>query len=201
MKIIISDCGIIYFMLGYRIILPAVLLIIFGFSGYQIKSKGEVLGIVVIPSLTPIPTSTPTPTLTPTPTNTPTPTITSTPTFTPTPTHTPTPMQRSDFEEYFDKYVPSDQYGFSKYLMNKYAQLNSNIYNLRVFSVFGKYEDWRYRFISKACCCAIMDLPIIINQNVVYDFLYIDDLVRLFETAVNKIGQARGEVFNVGGGS
>lgn len=98
-------------------------------------------------------------------------------------------------EEYFDKYVPSDQYGFSKYLMNKYAQLNSNIYNLRVFSVFGKYEDWRYRFISKACCCAIMDLPIIINQNVVYDFLYIDDLARIVKWFIEN--KMREQAYNV----
>ena len=98
-------------------------------------------------------------------------------------------------EEYFDKYVPSDQYGFSKYLMNKYALLNSNIYNLRVFSVFGKYEDWRYRFISKACCCAIMDLPIIINQNVVYDFLYIDDLARIVKWFIEN--KMREQAYNV----
>jgi CDP-paratose 2-epimerase len=35
----------------------------------------------------------------------------------------------------------------------------------------------------------------------VRDVLYIDDLVRLFETAVNKIKTARGKIYNVGGGT
>lgn len=82
-------------------------------------------------------------------------------------------------EDYFDQHVPVDQYGFSKYIMTKYTQLSSNIYNLRLFGVFGKYDDWRTRFIPNACCHAVQDLPVRINQNVFFDFLYIDDLVKI----------------------
>lgn len=82
-------------------------------------------------------------------------------------------------EDYFDRHLPSDQYGFSKYIMNKYAQSGRNIYNLRLFAVFGKYEDWRVRFISNACCSAILDMPIVINRNNSFDFLYITDLVNI----------------------
>lgn len=82
-------------------------------------------------------------------------------------------------EDYFDTHVPKDQSGFSKYLMTKHAQRSSNIYNLRPFGVFGKYEDWRIRFISNAICHVIHDLPIRINQNVFFDYLYIDDLVKI----------------------
>jgi len=82
-------------------------------------------------------------------------------------------------EDYFDRYVPLDQYGFSKYIMNKYAQLNSNIYNLRLFGVFGKYDDWRTRFIPNACCNALFSLPVVIKKNVFFDYLHIDDLVNL----------------------
>ncbi|MDD5155310.1 MAG: NAD(P)-dependent oxidoreductase [Candidatus Omnitrophica bacterium] len=82
-------------------------------------------------------------------------------------------------EDYFDRYVPQDQYGFSKYIMNKYTQLSTNIYNLRLFAVFGKYEDWRVRFISNACCRAALGLPITVNQNVFFDYMYIDDLINI----------------------
>ena len=82
-------------------------------------------------------------------------------------------------EEYFDTFVPTDQYGFSKYIMNKHANGSDNIYNLRIFGVFGELDDWRYRFISNACCKAAFDLPIIIKQNSLFDFLYIDDLIRV----------------------
>ena len=84
-------------------------------------------------------------------------------------------------EDYFDRFVPPDQYGFSKYIMAKYAQANKGIYNLRLFGVFGKYEDWRVRFISNACCQAVCGMKIKINQDARFDFLYIDDLVRITE--------------------
>ena len=84
-------------------------------------------------------------------------------------------------ETYFDTHVPGDPYGYSKYIMSQYAQSSRNIYNLRLFGVFGKYDDWRYRFIPNACCQALFDLPITIKQNAVYDFLFIDDLVKIVE--------------------
>ncbi|MDY6879101.1 MAG: NAD(P)-dependent oxidoreductase [Thermodesulfobacteriota bacterium] len=82
-------------------------------------------------------------------------------------------------EDYFDVHVPNDPYGFSKYLMSKYTQIDSNIYNLRLFGVFGKYDDWRYRFIPNVCCQAVFDMPITINENAIFDFLYIDDLLKI----------------------
>ena len=89
-------------------------------------------------------------------------------------------------EDYFDIHVPQDQYGFSKYIMTKYAKLTPGIYNLRLFAVFGKYEDWRVRFISNACCQAALNLPITVRENKFYDFLYIDDLVRVVEWFINN---------------
>jgi GDP-L-fucose synthase len=89
-------------------------------------------------------------------------------------------------ENYFDQHVPSDQYGFSKYIMTKYAQVNSNIYNLRLFGVFGKYDDWRTRFIPNACCHAALNLPIKINQNRFFDHIYIGDLVQIVKWFINN---------------
>lgn len=79
-------------------------------------------------------------------------------------------------EEYFDSHVPRDSYGFSKYIMRKYVGFSENIYNLCLFGIFGKYEDWEIRFISNACCKAVYGLPISIKQNVVFDYMHIDDL-------------------------
>jgi len=98
-------------------------------------------------------------------------------------------------ENYFDKYVPEDQYGFSKYIMTKYAYLSNNIYNLRLFAVFGKYENWSYRVISNLCCKAILNLPLIIHQNKSFDFLYIDDLVRIVKWFIDN--KSRHKVYNV----
>lgn len=97
-------------------------------------------------------------------------------------------------EDYFDRNVPSDPYGLSKYVMTKHTQASRNIYNLRVFGLFGKYDDWRTRFISNACCHAVLDLPIRINRNVRFDHLYIDDLCRIVEWSV--MNRLRHPVYN-----
>ncbi|MEW6102080.1 MAG: NAD(P)-dependent oxidoreductase [Candidatus Omnitrophota bacterium] len=89
-------------------------------------------------------------------------------------------------EDYFDRHVPQDQYGFSKYIMNKFARLSENIYNFRLFAVFGKYDDYRVRFVSYACAAAALSLPITIEKNVSFDYLYIDDLVNITEWFINK---------------
>lgn len=82
-------------------------------------------------------------------------------------------------EEYFDTYVPADDYGFSKYIMAKYIKNVQNIYDLRLFGCFGKYEDWRIRFISNAICKVIYNLDITMNKNVFFDYLYINDLPKI----------------------
>jgi len=98
-------------------------------------------------------------------------------------------------EEYFDLYVPQDDYGFSKYIISKYTERSRNIYNLRLFGVFGKYEDWEIRFISNACCKAIYSLPIAIRQNLFIDYLDIEDLIKITEWF---IGNDAGErIYNV----
>ena len=82
-------------------------------------------------------------------------------------------------EAFFDTCVPTDDYGFAKYIAAKYTETADNIYNLRLFGVFGKYEVWDVRFISNAICRAMYDMPITLRQNVRFDYLYIDDLADL----------------------
>ena len=82
-------------------------------------------------------------------------------------------------EDYFDTRVPRDPYGFSKYICAKYIERSERVVNLRLFGVFGAYEDYTVRFISNACCRALKGLPIVLRQDVVFDYLYIKDLVKL----------------------
>lgn len=79
-------------------------------------------------------------------------------------------------EEYFDSYIPRDSYGFSKYVMSKNCKADKNIYDLRLFGVYGKYEEWERRFISNAICRALKGKAITIQKNVYFDYLWIDDL-------------------------
>lgn len=84
-------------------------------------------------------------------------------------------------EEDFGKNMPVDPYGFTKYIMNKNSAQSINIYNLRLFGIFGKYEFWQSKFISNLCCKAVFDLPLTIRQNCWFDFLYINDLPSIVE--------------------
>jgi GDP-L-fucose synthase len=98
-------------------------------------------------------------------------------------------------EEYFDTYVPQDNYGFSKYIISKHIECSKNIYNLRLFGMFGKYEDWEIRFISNACCKAVHDLPITIKQNLFFDYMDINDLLKITDWFMHN--DARGKVYNI----
>ena len=89
-------------------------------------------------------------------------------------------------EEYIESYIPQDQYGFSKHIMNKVANESGNVYNLRLFGVFGKFDDWRYRFISNACCKAALGMPITINKNVRFDYMDIEDLASVTRCIIDS---------------
>ncbi|HSV43360.1 MAG TPA: NAD(P)-dependent oxidoreductase [Candidatus Bathyarchaeia archaeon] len=102
-------------------------------------------------------------------------------------------------EDYFDQHVPEDQYGLSKYVMTKHALQSKNIYNLRLFGLFGKYDDWRYRFIPNACARAVLNLPITINQNKRFDFLLIDDLAPVVRWVIQ--GHPKNKVYHVCSGT
>ena len=79
-------------------------------------------------------------------------------------------------EEDFGDIIPADEYGLYKYALTKMLPSYKNIYNLRLFGIFGKYEDWQIRFISNAICKTIFDRDITIKKNVYFDYLYIEDL-------------------------
>ena len=60
--------------------------------------------------------------------------------------------------------------------MNTIARGTRNIYNLRLFGIFGKYEPWHIKFLSNLCCKAVFGLPLTVRRDCHFDFLYIEDL-------------------------
>lgn len=84
-------------------------------------------------------------------------------------------------ESFFDSHVPADAYGYSKYVISKYIERADNIICLRIFGLYGKYEDYTYKFISNAIIKNLLGLPIVINQNVRFDYLYVGDFCRIVE--------------------
>lgn len=99
-------------------------------------------------------------------------------------------------ELYFGKHIPSDIYGFSKYVIAKDIESTPrNIYNLRVFGIYGKYEDFKRRFISNNICRVLCGLDLSINQNMYFDYLYVSDFSRIVEIFINK--KATKRTYNV----
>lgn len=84
-------------------------------------------------------------------------------------------------DDYCDGGLPGNDYGLAKYIIAQNIRNSKNIYNLRIFGLFGKYENWKATFISGACCKAIKSLPITIRQNVYFDYLYIDDFCKIIK--------------------
>ncbi len=101
-------------------------------------------------------------------------------------------------ESFFGVSIPGDEYGLYKYVCARCAEHVDYITHLRLFAVYGKYEDYRIRFISNAICKALLDLPITIKQNVVFDYLYIDDFVVILDEVIKSPTSER--IFNVGSG-
>lgn len=89
-------------------------------------------------------------------------------------------------EEDFKNEIPFSDYAFAKYVTGRQILQSKNIYNLRIFGLFGKYENWKSAFISGACCKAVKGLPLTIRQNVYFDYLYISDFCRIVKILMEK---------------
>ena len=97
-------------------------------------------------------------------------------------------------ENDFGKNIPKDYYGYSKYLITKKILQKENIVNLTLFGCYGKYE-LSSRFPSYAINQNLKKEDIVINQNVFFDYLYIDDLCKVVECFINN--KPKSKIINV----
>lgn len=99
--------------------------------------------------------------------------------------------------------IPTTQYGLAKYIIGQEIESGiygaENIYNLRIFGLFGKYENWKTTFISGACCKALKNLPITIRQNVYFDYLYINDFCKMLKKFIS-IEKPKYHTYNITSG-
>lgn len=91
-------------------------------------------------------------------------------------------------ETYFDAHVPTDEHGYSKYVTATYIERAEAITELRIFGIFGRYEDYAIRFISNAICKTLFDLPVTLRQDRLFDYLYIDDLPQVVDRFMDRGG-------------
>ncbi|HIP13129.1 MAG TPA: NAD(P)-dependent oxidoreductase [Arcobacter sp.] len=95
--------------------------------------------------------------------------------------------------------MPLDAYGFYKSITSKYIERANNIVQLRIFGAYGEYENYRFRFISNAIVKNLLHLPITINKNVFFDYIYIDDLTKIITWFINN--EAKEKIYNVVSGT
>lgn len=85
-------------------------------------------------------------------------------------------------EEFFGRSIPEDEHGFFRYICGKYIEgCLDDVYDLRVFGIYGRYEDYAIRFISNMICKAIFDLPLTMHQDRNFDYLFIEDLMPVLD--------------------
>lgn len=76
---------------------------------------------------------------------------------------------------------PTDYYGQSKYLIRTLVQGEKNITIARFFNAFGYFED-ENRFVKANLLRYINKLPMIINQNLIFDAFYALDSIPFIES-------------------
>ncbi len=91
-------------------------------------------------------------------------------------------MNRTE-EELFT--VPTDYYGFSKYVIYNRSLQYSNVYNFRVFNIFHANEE-PDRFIKKCFIAKQNNTDITIFEDKYFDFVYEDDFVKIIKYYVDN---------------
>jgi GDP-L-fucose synthase len=82
-------------------------------------------------------------------------------------------------EDEIGRCMPADPYGLAKLLCNEDGRRRARITNLRLFGVYGPHEGYLFRFISNSIVKTLLEMDIVVRQDVVFDYLYIEDLVRV----------------------
>lgn len=98
-------------------------------------------------------------------------------------------------EEDYLKSQPLDEYGFYKSITSKYIEKSQRIVQLRIFGAYGEYENYRFKFITNAIVKNLLKLPIVINKNVYFDYIYIDDLVKMIDWVIHN--EIKEKIYNV----
>lgn len=84
--------------------------------------------------------------------------------------------------------LPYDLYGQSKLQIAQKIKGQKDVLCLNIFACYG-YGEKQSRFPSYAINQAIRNLPIEINQNVVFDYLFVEDMQKIISYFIENIPQ------------
>ena len=94
--------------------------------------------------------------------------------------------------------LPVDEYGLYKSITSRYIEKTDKIVQLRIFGAYGENENYRFKFISNAIVKNLLHLPITINKNVFFDYIYINDLLKMIDFFIHN--EAKEKIYNVSTG-
>lgn len=89
-------------------------------------------------------------------------------------------------EDYLGVHIPADSQGFSKFVIASYAKHLEDVVTLRLFGIFGKYEDYRYKFISNTITKRLAGLDVTLFRDAIYDYLDVTDFCSIIEQLFNR---------------
>jgi GDP-L-fucose synthase len=81
--------------------------------------------------------------------------------------------------------VPTDYYGFSKYMIYKRSLQHNNMYNFRIFNIFHANEE-PDRFIKTCFLSKQNDRPFNIFEDKYFDFVYEDDFIKIVKHYIDN---------------
>ncbi|MGN0018181.1 MAG: NAD-dependent epimerase/dehydratase family protein [Candidatus Gastranaerophilaceae bacterium] len=83
-------------------------------------------------------------------------------------------------ESEIGKVIPNDLYGKSKYLIAEKIKNRQDVLMLNIFACYG-YGEKENRFPSYAINQVLRNENISINQNVIFDYLFVEDMQKIIE--------------------
>jgi UDP-glucose 4-epimerase len=105
-------------------------------------------------------------------------------------------------EDYFDvRYPPinNHSYHLSKHIISRLHQSSyaNNIYNFRVFGLYGPYEDYSRRLISNNIYNFCKSGRMMVSANHAFDYLYVEDLISAIEHFVRHPSLPIHQTYNI----
>ena len=97
-------------------------------------------------------------------------------------------------ESEIGNFIPLDLYGQSKMLIAQKVKNRKDVVCLNIFGCYG-YGELPSRFPTYAISQNLKHLPIEINQNVIFDYLFIEDLCRIIDHFISN--QPKENIINV----
>lgn len=89
-------------------------------------------------------------------------------------------------EKDIEKSNPKDLYGISKLEIYKLIKNRNDVTMLNIFGCYG-YDEKPNRFPSYAINKVLKNEDIIINQNCIFDYLFVEDMQKIIEYFINHI--------------